>query len=192
MEPYLKSRRLLLLALCAWAIAWALPSGGESLSHSAFGWRCYVIAVDQAPAQLLGFFSAKGLNRLLKLLGAISPWTNLLVPLAILLLDRGRPAGLRSKLPGLFIGSWVVNLVWLKTLWNDLQLGYFVWLASFLCLGLAIFALQKHEGTQARSPFGQGGGTSSPVARAVAWIVLVILIGLAVPGFVDWEEWAKQ
>ena len=30
MEPYRRSRRLLLLALCAWAIAWVLPSGGES------------------------------------------------------------------------------------------------------------------------------------------------------------------
>lgn len=185
MDPYRTSRRLVLLALGAWAIAWVLPTGGESFGHSAFfGWRCYLIAIHESPGQLMSCLSANSLHRPLRLLVAISPWTNLLVPLAILRLDCDRAAGLRTKLPFLFIGAWIVNLVWLKIMRDNLQLGYFLWLTSFLGLGLAIFALQKQEAAQARSPFvsEERDATSSPVAR----IVFLILLGLAVQGLVGW------
>lgn len=179
MSNYSKTQRQLFLALAVWTVAWLLPSCvlavmGEG--RSLWGWECYRLA-----ALNIGSYQEQG-GGPIALLKILSPWTNFLVPLAILSLDRRRTGSrFRRMLPAFLIGSWLVNLSWLSQI-KSLRIGYYLWMMGFLALGLAISTLLREEGAEPRSPFYPDrtgvGGHPLPLLIASAMILALLLLVL--------------
>ncbi len=179
MSTYSKNQRLLFGALAVWTVAWLLPSYFLQITGAGsnlYGWQCY-----RSAALNIDSYSRQG-GGLIALLKILSPWTNFLIPIAILSLDRARPGSrLRRGLPALLIGSGLVNLSWLSQI-KDLRIGYYLWLAGFLALGFVISTLLREEGADPRSPFypdRPGAGSHAlPRLGAIAMIIALFSIVL--------------
>lgn len=143
------AQRVFLLALVAWVTAWILPSHQWRERETAFGWQCFLITAPLV-SDLIKAEEGEGV-RPLDWLQALSPWTNLLVPLAVFLLLRGRPPALVRALPLLLLAAWLLDMIWLYP--DDdhfgpahLRVGYYLWMASFFALSLSARALLRSGG----------------------------------------------
>jgi len=160
-------------ALAVWALPWALPSLAVD-DGTLYGWHCFLYAMA------FRFLMDEPLGR--TLIESASPWTNFLVPIAVLTLERRRESWLRRRLAPLLFVSWALNLVWIWPMRVDphvrLLPGYYLWMVSFLLLALAVPALLRREDPSALSA-PDGSAPPSKALRAGAIIALLVLGALA-------------
>lgn len=111
-------------------------------------------------------------------------WTNLLIPVGILVLQKTRFGQIRKRLPAALIGVFLWNLVWLQGIEmihspGQLRIGYYLWVMSFLLLGVATAGLLRH-------PESEGGSLLTPETDSSPWsrpastvLAMFLLMGFA-------------
>ena len=137
------------VAVVMYGAAWWLPviagPNDASYGRDAIKVAFYPLLHPARPASV-----AEGFGQVLSLTSGL---TNVLfvVIAAIILFNLGRHLGRRLE-----IGGWLaaaVNLVWLADAPGDLALGYWLWLASFPLLALAIRARRMESVEHPPAPF---------------------------------------
>lgn len=140
-------RKLAIAALCVFVVSWFLPvhevlegRGGSAYGHGELvkfgagtppGWRAFRISLEML---------ADAENTKQAVLGATSLTNAMMIAAALVLLTGGRAVSFGA----LLLACAALNASWLYLTAGDpqirsgLQIGYFLWVSSFVLMGIAM------------------------------------------------------
>ena len=128
---------LAVLAVLVFALAWFVPVHKNGTNTKVPGWEAFTLALE-IPARDNPYLSKDGIVM------RTSACTNFLMLLTIFLLLARPGQKPTAWLPVAFDVATIVNAWWL-TGGNigDLRIGYFLWLASFALMAIALYLMRK-------------------------------------------------
>jgi hypothetical protein len=128
---------LVVLAVLVFVIAWFVPVHKNGSNTRVPGWEAFTLALE-IPAKDNPYLSTNGI------LMRASACTNFLMLLAVFLVVSRPGQKPASWLPVSFDVATFLNLWWLKGgEISDLRIGYWLWLASFALMAIALYLMRK-------------------------------------------------